>query len=322
MRTIARWCLMLWVACAPAVRAHDLGVMTVTFEELEEGRYQLSYVARPGSPESQGQPILPEDCGWEQEPGLPEGLMRLVFAPDGRNLRGDDRIILPWKRSGVLVHAFWRNGEKARRFCSRTEEGIVVKIGDLRGGAGDLKEAAQRFATLGFRHLVFGLDHLFCLVGLLLIAKRRGGLSAVMFGGGLMISLTVTLWIGRAPDEGLIDTFGALTLVFLALQMVRPGETTGTERLSLLFGSVHGLGFAAALLALDLPRAELPVTGGFFLLGAFGAILAIAALFRAFAWASKIVSLPWPKPLAWFPAYVLGVIGMLWSIERGMVWFK
>jgi hypothetical protein len=321
--------LGLWLSVFSA-RAHDAGLLTLRFEELGDERYQLEYLARPGNPESEGIPILPADCTWEEDPGLPVGLVRLTFTTDGRPLSAEDRIVLPWKKNGLLVHAFWRSGETARRFFKWDGEGIVIPIGELRAGAGSTAEAARRYTLLGTGHILSGLDHLLFIAGLLMLVKGRrktiGAILAFTLAHSLTLFLSVTGHLSMSHD--LVDVLVALGILFLAVEIVNSAR--GYEGLSarkpwiiaFVFGLVHGFGFASVIQGLGLPSQDIPLALLFFNLGIELGQLVLIVIWFAIVIASRPLTGLASGRYAWVPAYALGITATCWLFGRSLALFS
>ena len=328
---IPLWLVLLasWLAAA-AVQAHDTGLLTLKFEELDAGRYRIDYLARPGTPESAALPVLPEHCTWEEEPPLPGGFMRLYFATDGKPLSAEDRILLPWKKNGVLVHAFWRSGESARLFCSPEEDGIPIRIGRLRAGAGSLKEAAARYTRLGLESFLLGADHLLFLAGLLMLAKKGKALACALaaFAVSAGVSLVLSAAGGGGIPAALAGVLAALGILYLAAEILRArarGGDPGIRRLwfaALLFGFAHGPGLAGALLDLGLPGQDLPGALLFFICGTLAGLLLFVSLWRAVLAAARQISLRLPDRAAWAPAYLLGIAAACSFLDRTLIRFS
>jgi hypothetical protein len=327
---------LLWLVVAAlllAVRpaaAHSTGVLIVRFQELGEGRYQLDYLAPPGTPQAGILPILPATASWEQDQRLPVGPVRLVFTTAGKPLSGDDTLLLPWRCNGVMVQAFWRSGETTRRFLPRGDDGIVVKISDLRAGTGGFGEAAKRYTWLGMRHILLGWDHLLFLAGLLLLVAgwRRMVATITAFTAAHCLTLALAAFGWARLDKGLVDMLVALSIVFLAVEIVhhRQGRTGLTVRkpwlVAFAFGLLHGIGFAGALASLGLPRPELPLALLFFNLGVEAGQLVAIGLWFALMAAARPLALRLPDRFAWAPVYGLGVVSTCWFIDRTLILFQ
>ena len=314
---------ILIVTLLPAL-GHDTSVLIFRFQELGDERYQLDYNAPPGSPQGEAPPTLPAHATWEQEPELPAGPVRLIFATDGKPLSGEDQIVLPWQCSGVLVHSFWRRGETARRFVPRTKEGIVLKIGELRAGVGNTGEAAKRYTLLGVEHMLTGWDHLLFVAGLLLLVKgwRQVIATITAFTVAHSITLALSTFGALKLEGGVVEVLIAFSIVMLAVEIVH--STRGQVGLmarkpwlvSFLFGLIHGLGFAGVMAHLGLPRQDLPVALLFFNLGVELGQLAMIGAWIAVSRALSSMKLTLPTRFAWAPGYALGIIAMIWCLDR------
>jgi len=326
------WLFLLGTLLATllSVSGHDTSVLVFRFQELGDERYQLDYNAPPGSPQGEAPPVLPAHATWEQEPELPAGPVRLFFATDGKPLSGDDRIVLPWQCSGVLVHAFWRSGETARRFVPRTDEGIVLKIGELRAGVGGTGEAAKRYTLLGVEHMLTGWDHLLFVAGLLLLVKGWRQVVATITAFTVAHSLTLALstfgWMRF--EDGVVEVLIAFSIVMLAVEIVHATRGQGGLMarkpwlVSFLFGLIHGLGFAGVMEHLGLPRQDLPVALLFFNVGVELGQLAMIGAWIAVARALSSMKLTLPSRFAWVPGYALGVVAMVWCLDRAVGLFS
>jgi hypothetical protein len=118
-------------------------------------------------------------------------------------------------------------------------------------------QAARRFVTLGFAHILDGTDHLvflFCLVIL-----RRDVRSLVVVVTAFTVAHSITLLsaaFGYAPGAlwfpPLIETLIAASIVYMALEniVLAVGSTSsrrGRWMIACGFGLVHGFGFSFAL---------------------------------------------------------------------------
>jgi hypothetical protein len=107
------------------------------------------------------------------------------------------------------------------------------------------------FLLLGIRHIFTGYDHLFFLFGLLLVCTRGPALVAIVSGFTLGHSVTLalaTFGLINLPPR-LTEPLIALTIFYVGAENFwRRGEPPrGRWLLVLLFGLVHGFGFASVL---------------------------------------------------------------------------
>ena len=120
-------------------------------------------------------------------------------------------------------------------------------------------QVVRRYVTLGALHIAGGADHLLFVAGLLLLAA---GLRRVI------LTLTAfTLGHSVRPPLPLIEVLIALSVVLLARELACPPGVAPPSLsrrfpavLALVFGLLHGLGFASALTQAGLPPAQLPLS--------------------------------------------------------------
>ena len=137
-------------------------------------------------------------------------------------------------------------------------------------------------------------------------------------------SITLTLatlgyiHVPPAPVEAVI----ALSIVFVAAEIVhgRQGRIGLTARapwlIALLFGLVHGLGFAGGLSDAGLPDGHIPTALLFFSIGVeTGHLLFIGVVLLTLALCSR-VNVQVPKWAPMLAPYAIGSVAMFWVIER------
>ncbi len=303
--------------------AHALGVDTVVLQEFAGNEYRLSYSASPGSVEAQGRPVLPAHCQWSEESeGEASGIVGLKFTSGDQPLSAEDKILLPWKRNGVLVTAFWKDGTQARQFFMSGSEGIPVELGMLKAGSGNFGQTAKRYTALGIGHILRGFDHLLFVAGLLLLVRggRRLFWTITAFTLAHSITLALTVIGHLSMPSTLVDALVALSIVFLAVENVyaRRGRQTLAARypwlVSFGFGLVHGLGFAGALSSLGLPDREIPLALLFFNGGVeIGQLIFVAIWFGVAGTIRRFASNP---RTALAGIYALGILSSCWFLNR------
>jgi hydrogenase/urease accessory protein HupE len=187
----------------------------------------------------------------------------------------------------------------------------------------------RSYFTLGVRHILGGWDHLLFVAGLMLIATSWRTLLWAISGFTLAHSLTLSLaalgWvrIPISPTEAVI----ALSILFLAREALRPPSQSLAQRwpllVSALFGLLHGLGFAAALGEVGLPRGDIAWALLFFNLGVeAGQILFILTLL-AIIWVVRCVAhgfavdvRRWRANARTVMAYLIGIPAAFWMVQR------
>jgi len=113
-------------------------------------------------------------------------------------------------------------------------------------------QAAFRFVTLGFRHILDGADHLLFLLCLVIPLRRLRSLVVVITAFTLAHSVTLAASaFGLAPDAlwfpPLVETLIAASIVYTALENVVVPQPRGRWAIAFGFGLVHGFGFSFAL---------------------------------------------------------------------------
>ena len=182
-------------------------------------------------------------------------------------------------------------------------------------------EIAKTYLLFGIEHILQGWDHLLFIACLLLIARSWRRVLITITGFTVAHSITLTLAalelvrLAIAPIEATI----ALSIVFLAREIIRDQRDTLTWRHPILvsssFGLLHGFGFAAALADIGLPQTEIPAALLSFNVGVeIGQILFVCLLFTL-AWVANKI-LKDLKKAELIAAYGVGGITMLWTLER------
>ncbi len=125
----------------------------------------------------------------------------------------------------------------------------------------------RSYGALGVNHILTGVDHLlFVFVLLLVIRDARtliGAVTAFTVAHSLSLGAATLGWIvvPAPPVEAIV----ALSIMFLAAELLRPSGRglRLTERfpwtVAFVFGLLHGLGFARALLEIGLPEGDVPL---------------------------------------------------------------
>ncbi len=188
-------------------------------------------------------------------------------------------------------------------------------------------DIAGLYGRLGVEHIASGFDHLLFVLGLVLLVKGRRRLVATVTAFTVGHSVTLALaslgvvHVPQGPTEAAI----AISLFVLAVELTRPRETESLLRrapwaMAILFGLLHGLGFAGALSDVGLPEGDIPVALFSFNLGIeIGQLAFVAVVLVASSWADR--GLRWIAPpkrsgLARLPAYGIGTLATFWTLER------
>ncbi len=197
---------------------------------------------------------------------------------------------------------------------------VRVAVDGRPAGAADATPAVQGalgFFELGIEHILTGFDHILFVFALILRGGRFGSLIGIVTAFTVAHSITLglaVLGIVR-PPAWIVEPLIAASIAYVAAENIFLQRTPSRRWLvSLLFGLVHGFGFAGALLELELPRDGLLKSLLFFNLGVeAGQAAIIAVLFPAllllsrFAWERRAVT-------AISAVVLVGALGLL--VER------
>ncbi len=113
-------------------------------------------------------------------------------------------------------------------------------------------QAALRFVSLGFRHILDGVDHLLFLLGLVIPFRRVRPLIAIVTSFTVAHSITlIASALGLAPTAlwfaPLIEVLIALSIVYMAFENIVGARFQRRWIIAFAFGLVHGFGFSFAL---------------------------------------------------------------------------
>ena len=186
-------------------------------------------------------------------------------------------------------------------------------------------EVARQYMLLGIQHIWTGVDHLLFVVGLLMLARTGRRILLAITGFSVAHSITLSLsalgfiHIAVPPTEACI----ALSIIFLAMEILRGDANSLATRFPLLvsisFGLLHGLGFAAGLGEIGLPPTEIPTALLLFNVGVeCGQLAFILPLLAASRLVSAHQVFAVARPAV---AYGIGIMASFWFFERvGAFW--
>ena len=225
----------------------------------------------------------------------------------------------------ALVRVSRQSGETHSLLASPEQTEVIIPEVETFGAV------ARDYLTLGVKHILGGYDHLLFLVCLVLIAGTGRRILITITGFTIAHSITLALsalGLVRVPIPP-VEAAIALSIVFLAVEIVRGDQNSLTYRYPIAvassFGLLHGFGFAAVLGEAGLPQTEIPTALLFFNFGVeAGQILFIAgvilfyqlARLAAQAFARRDLSIDALRPLQTAAAYAVGCVASFWMIQR------
>ena len=121
-------------------------------------------------------------------------------------------------------------------------------------------EVMKTFIPSGTHHILIGPDHILFLIGLLLLGGTWGALVKIVtaFTIGHSITLSLAALDVVSPPASIIEPAIALSIVFVGADNLVRGDGRDLRAwVALVFGLVHGFGFANVLREFGLPREAL-----------------------------------------------------------------
>ena len=295
-----------------AARAHELDSATLSLAETSGGRFLVRWHASSRT--------------------LQADLATAVVFPKACRLEGDVRdcgasglvgeIEFPWIEgtlTRVIVDVEWLNGTRLLRVASPSSPRLRI-YGVPASGWRALRPIVADYTRLGVEHIWTGFDHLLFVVALTVLVRRRALLLATItaftVAHSLSLALTV-LGLVHVPSPP-VEASIALSIVLVCAECLRPAGSL-TRRapwaVAFIFGLLHGLGFASALLDVGVPEQHVPAALFSFNvgveLGQLGIIAAVAGV-RAAAQRLRLQR-PWLRRGL---VYAMGSIAAFWSLDR------
>ena len=179
------------------------------------------------------------------------------------------------------------------------------------------------YCQMGVFHIWKGVDHLLFLVCLVFIAGTGKRILITITGFTIAHSLTLTLsalqWVTLRVEP--VEAVIALSVVFLAREIARPGEGSLTWNYPIIvsssFGLLHGFGFASVLNEIGLPQTELFNGLLSFNLGVeLGQLLFIGVVLALYRVVTNLGYIQMFRKLERPVIYGVGITASYWLFER------
>jgi HupE / UreJ protein len=190
-------------------------------------------------------PRLPDDVHLYWEQGMLDALLEYPIRSEQARFSLHPALARLGLRVTTTVRVVFPDGA-VRAFELHGDPGIVLL--DPRW-----HEAARQFVSLGFRHILDGIDHLLFLLCLVVPLRKLRPLIVVVTAFTVAHSITLVasaydLAPGALWFPPLIETLIAASIVFMAIENI-VGSTSASRRWAIAFGFglVHGFGFSFGL---------------------------------------------------------------------------
>jgi HupE / UreJ protein len=304
------WLSLFWSVFCTLAQAHEMTLSELTIKEYAPNEFIWSWGA-PGK----NRPIaddlsvkFPAHCKVD---------LRTLSCPE-KGLSGEISIRgLGENYSATLLRVSSLGMEQRVFTLTSIQPHVTLTVSgrDERSAS----QIASAYTVLGIQHILGGIDHLLFVITLLFLVgfQRRLFWTVTAFTLAHSITLALSalglLVLRPAPVEACI----ALSIVLVASEALSKSQTW-TKQLpafvALLFGLVHGLGFAGALKEIGLPENHL----GFSLLGfnlgvEIGQIGVIALAWLAFRLTRSFQVIDKLRRTA---LYAIGSLATFWTMTR------
>ncbi len=273
------------------------------------------------------EPVPPANCTTTAQPVIRQGsaaflgsvMLQCVGPLGGQTVRVPQLAQLPGK-SDALLRVEPSDGpvQSVRLTASQPEATILQQPGTW--------QVFQTYLIIGAEHIIMGWDHLLFVIALVLLVQRGWPVvaAATAFTAAHSITLAASVLGFAGVNQAAVEALIAMSIVFLALELLRDGQATLTRRwpaiIAFGFGLLHGFGFAGALAEIGLPQGEVPAALLAFNLGVeAGQIAVIVCVLAARSLVRRYLPMIEPQIIR-ASAYGIGIIASYWLIDRILGW--
>ena len=301
--------------------AHDLGIaaqerlLDPVFLETQRAAIEALLSPRLGI-KADGRLLVPEWTGAEAIPEQQGVRLRFRLPAAGPGSLILHPIVFPYDprhQTFVNVH----EGDTLRQqFAFSVQTGPLTYYAGTRQGA---LAVMRTFVPSGIQHILIGPDHILFLIGLLLLGGTWKALVRIVtaFTIGHSITLSLAALGIVSPPARLIEPAIALSIVFVGVDNLVRGRGSDVRAwIALVFGLVHGFGFASVLREFGLPREALGWSLFSFNagveIGQLAIVLVVATCLAAIRRRSDAIGLR----VAYAGSIVVAAAGSYWFVER------
>ncbi len=304
-------CFALIFVCT-ASYGHETPIATIDIIERDNNNFLVrnNFV----SPTEDWEPkfLLPEQCVADRNfiKCEPPGLVgNLSIEQIGENFSG---AVIRLQRKDQSLSVFTLSNDKKNIFIS--EDSFEARLHTIRV-----------YTVLGIEHILIGLDHLAFVLGLSLLFTRLS--TAVKTISAFTIAHSITLGISAVGHVTLpiaiVEALIALSISTVAAEKLLqsrgylPWSNDKPMIIGFMFGLLHGFGFASVLTDLGLPKDSALTSLFSFNIGVeIGQIIFVCLVFACLFGMRRFLSLNLYASSQNAVAYLIGILGLFWAIER------
>ncbi|WAT17745.1 HupE/UreJ family protein [Aurantiacibacter sp. MUD11] len=249
-------------------------------------------------------------------PAPEEDALQLTFRADvvqPPELRIDTNLF-PYDPAHQTFVNLYEDGELRQQFLFDAD---TAPQAHYAGTAAGVAAVFGTFVPSGAHHVVIGPDHVLFIIGLILLggSLRRLAIIVTAFTVGHSVTLALAATGTFAPPAWLVEPLIALSIVVVGVDNLlrKEGQRDLRHWFALLFGLVHGFGFAFVLREFGLPQDSLAWSLLAFNIGVEIGQLAIVI--------PAALVLAWLRPRYPLVTKRIVTIGSLAVILAGAYWF-
>lgn len=316
--------VLLWASQGPMAIADvfNSADFRITQGEGEEINHFTFIAQLPSEVVSSTDIILPKECklGQFSRQSLGKKSQLSYQFECASPLTPEANIVTPWYVDGAkLFSNLYPSNEPMA--LKRSLNTIVIPLTYEEQIPLTKVQTMTRYLWQGMLHIWFGWDHLAFVLCLCLLAsgtRLLGLITTFTLGHSITLALAhyQVVTVPIAPVEVLI----AFSIMLMAREaLVRSSDSNskvGTTSIVIvmLFGLIHGLGFASALSELGMPVNEAGLALLFFNLGVeVGQVIFIAVILVL---AKKFAAFNFSQIVRTTSLYLVGTLGAFWAVER------
>ncbi|MBD2859779.1 HupE/UreJ family protein [Spongiibacter sp. KMU-158] len=309
--------------CSNLSYAHKLAPSLLEITETQHHKYQVLW-RTPANAAVQPKPVFPLDCQLNEPDLTAVGTAmewRWLLSCDkglaGETLRIEDLIA---SRTAALVRYTSLNFPEKQSLLTADNTTYQFPV------TAESERLVMQYAELGVEHILIGIDHLFFVAGLLLLAGNVKTLLKTVTAFTVGHSITLALVsLNILPQWSALIEFGiAVTILILAVELSvhKAQQASFLQRyqwpVAACFGLIHGLGFAGVLSELGLPKNDiLPALLSFNIGIEIGQLLFVASL-ALILFVLNRLSTGFYKYARLLIIYAMGSVSVYWCLDRGI----
>jgi hydrogenase/urease accessory protein HupE len=267
-----------------------------------------------------GRPLMVDVGSWSAPSPLPErqsvSMRARLDLGRGPGLVEVAAVMFPYDPAHQTFLNFYDAGElTSQAILGGDDTSFEYFVGSRQGTLAVI----QKFVPQGVHHILIGPDHLLFLVGLLLLGGPVRRLLMVITAFTVAHSVTLALAVVGvvSPPGGVVEPVIALSIVYVGADnlLVRQGRDMRVW-IALVFGLIHGFGFASVLREMGLPSGALGWSLFSFNLGVEIGQVAVAVVVASALMAIRRRSDVAGRRVAMVGSIAVIAAGVCWFVQR------